>query len=91
MKTRINYLILLATLIFSPLLHAEILPAHIIAVIDGDTVRVQDKNGVKYMVSLTGVDAPEIMQAHGKTAKDQLCKLICGKDVVLSFNKLNTE
>jgi len=91
MRTRIDCLILLATLIFTPILHAEILPAHIIAVIDGDTVRVQDKNGMKYLVSLNGVDAPEMMQAHGKTAKDQLCKLICDKDVVLSFNKLNTE
>jgi len=91
MSKRINYLLLLTTLLFSPLLHAEILPAHVVGVIDGDTVKVKDQNGIKYIVSLTGVDAPEIMQAHGRIAKEQLCKMICGKDVLLSYNKLNTD
>jgi len=91
MYRRISYLALLMALLCSPLLHAEVLPAHIIKVIDGDTVKVQDANGMKYLVSLSGVDAPEIMQAHGKVAKEYLCQLICDKEVVLSFNKLNTE
>jgi len=91
MHKLISYIAMFATLILSPLLHATNLTAHVTDVVDGDTVKVQDINGMKYLVSLSGVDAPEIMQAHGKVAKEYLCQLICDKDVVLSFNKLNTE
>ena len=90
MHKLIHYIALFATLIFSSYIHATILPAHIISVVDGDTVKVQDANGMKYLVSLSGIDAPEITQAHGKVAKEYLCQLICDKDVTLSFNKLNT-
>jgi len=91
MYKRIYHLALFTTLFFSSLVHAAVVPVHIVGVIDGDTVKVQDHNGIKYLVSLSGVDAPEITQAHGKVAKEYLCQLICDKDVVLSFNKLNTK
>lgn len=93
MYTLIRYLMLslFATLLFSTPLHAEVSQARIIAVVDGDTVKVRDLGGLKYLVSLSGVDAPEIAQVQGKAAKDYLCSVICGKDVVINFNKLNTE
>lgn len=91
MDKRIQFMAMFATLIFSSFIHATILPVHIISAVDGDTIKVQDASGMKYLVSLSGVDAPEITQAHGKVAKEYLCQLICDKDVILSFNKLNTK
>jgi len=91
MYKMIGSIVLFTVLIFSPVLQAKTLTAHIIAVIDGDTVKIRDAEGIKYLVSLSGVDAPEMMQAHGKVAKEYLCQLICDQDVVLSYNKLNTE
>ena len=82
---------LFAMLMFTMPVQAEVSQARIIKVVDGDTVKVRDLEGLKYLVSLSGVDAPEVSQAQGKAAKDYLCSVICGKDVVINFNKLNTE
>ena len=82
---------LLAALVFSTPLHAEVAQARIISVIDGDTVKVRDLGGMKYLVSLSGVDAPEIAQVKGRAAKDYLCSVICGKDVTIDSNKLNID
>jgi len=87
----IRIISILSALLFPALLMAQTLPVHIIAIVDGDTVKVKDKNGVKYIVSLSGVDAPEIQQDYGTISKDELCKLICDQEVVLSYNKLNTQ
>lgn len=91
MSIQKNVLILISALVFPALLHAQTLPVQIISIVDGDTIKVQDKNGAKYTVSMSGIDAPEMSQAYGKESKDALCKLICDKDVVLSYNKLNTK
>jgi len=89
MHKQIRFLALFATLVFSPLILATAIPVHIIGVIDGDTIKVRDSGGMKYLVSLSGVDAPEISQSHGKVAKEYLCQLICDKDVTITYNKLN--
>ena len=90
MYTRISSLMMFVALIFPTMSHAEIMQARIISVVDGDTIKILDDNNIKYVVSLSGIDAPEITQANGKASKNYLCKLICDKDVVLSYNKLNT-
>lgn len=41
----------------------------IIKVADGDTVTLIDANGLKHKIRLLGIDAPELQQAHGQTAK----------------------
>jgi len=52
-------------------------------VVDGDTVHVVDKNGNKFKVRLTGIDAPEQNQAYGLASKDQLKNEIINKWVFL--------
>lgn len=72
-------------------LQAEQIDVHVLGVVDGDTVKIRDENGVKYYVTLSGVDAPELPQAHGRAAKDFLCWMVCGRDVTLQFNKMNPQ
>jgi len=52
-------------------------------VVDGDTVHVVDKNGNRFKVRLTGIDAPEQNQAYGLASKDQLKKIIFNRWVFL--------
>jgi micrococcal nuclease len=43
--------------------------ATVVAVVDGDTLVVQDARGNRHTVSLAGIDAPEKMQVFGRKAK----------------------
>ena len=59
---------------------AETFTAHVIAVIDGDTVIVQQA-GKKTTVRLAGIDAPEKLQEFGTASRDALAALVLRKDV----------
>ncbi|WP_126304061.1 thermonuclease family protein [Neisseria animaloris] len=53
----------------------------VIAVSDGDTVRVVDSNGNKHKIRLAYIDAPELQQAHGTASRDALRETLQGKNV----------
>jgi endonuclease YncB( thermonuclease family) len=59
---------------------AETFTAKVIAVLDGDTVMVQ-QGKKKSTVRLAGIDAPEKLQAHGAASRDALAALVLQKDV----------
>jgi len=54
----------------------------VVRVLDGDTIIVQDTR-----VRLTGIDAPESKQAHGKASTRYLSKLINGNVVTIEGDK----
>lgn len=54
----------------------------VVRVVDGDTVVVGD-----HRIRLTGIDAPETIQAHGKEASEYLRGLIRGKTVIVVSSK----
>ena len=59
---------------------AETFVAHVIAVLDGDTVLVShDKK--KTTIRLAGIDAPEKLQEFGPASRDALTALVLRKDV----------
>ncbi|UOP04422.2 thermonuclease family protein [Conchiformibius kuhniae] len=53
----------------------------VIAVTDGDTVRLTDHNGQAQRIRMAFIDAPESAQAHGKASQNALKKMIEGKKV----------
>lgn len=48
----------------------------IVRVVDGDTVIVKLKNDMQLRLRLVGIDAPELSQPHGNSARDALQKLL---------------
>ncbi|MDO1510458.1 MULTISPECIES: thermonuclease family protein [unclassified Neisseria] len=53
----------------------------VVAVSDGDTVRVVDGGGNKHKIRLAYIDAPELQQAHGTASRDALRALVEGRNV----------
>jgi len=60
--------------------------AKVIAITDGDTCKVLDKNSVQYIIRLHGIDSPERKQAFGTQAKKYLSELIFGKEVKVVYS-----
>jgi endonuclease YncB( thermonuclease family) len=56
-----------------------VLKGKVVAVSDGDTLRVLDASGTQHVVRLRGIDAPETRQAFGTKARERLAKLTMGK------------
>lgn len=54
------------------------------AVADGDTLRVTDSDGQKHKIRLAYIDAPEMQQAYGETARDSLRGMADGKTVAVT-------
>lgn len=57
----------------------------VIAVIDGNTVEVVDKDNTTYKIVLAGVDSPELTQEYGMEAKQYLEKMLLQKEVIVRF------
>lgn len=55
--------------------------ATVIAVHDGDTIRVSNQYGQKQRIRLAYIDAPELQQAYGKSSREALAMLILRKNV----------
>ena len=59
----------------------------VIAVIDGDTVKVLNEKKQQYKVRLANIDAPESRQEYGTKSKQNLNNLIYGKTIFLDGNQ----
>lgn len=57
------------------------LTGRVVRVADGDTISVLDANNKQHKIRLYAIDSPEWHQAHGKTAKRALVKLVDGQSV----------
>jgi endonuclease YncB( thermonuclease family) len=82
---RIIALAMVVTL--SPACLANTITGRVIGVSDGDTITVLDKSNQQHIVRLAGIDAPEKSQPHGQRAKENLAKLVYGKQVILDGRK----
>lgn len=52
-----------------------------VRVIDGDTLTVADENQNLHRIRILGMDAPELAQPYGRTAKSALAELILYKEI----------
>lgn len=78
---------LLATLLFISPSVAATLQGRVIAVSDGDTVKVLDQSNTEWKIRLMGIDAPEKRQAFGNSSKSNLSDLVFGKPVTVEYSK----
>ena len=59
----------------------------VVAVTDGDTLRVLDAGQRQHKVRLVGIDAPEKAQPFGGKSRTQLARLVAGKPVRVEFSR----
>ena len=67
--------------------HADVLPGHVVAVSDGDTITVLDANKQRHVIRLMGIDAPEKAQPYGQKAKESMSDLVFNKEVTVIWYK----
>lgn len=61
----------------------------VVGVHDGDTATVLDADKTQYKFRFNGIDAPELKQDFGQKSKQNLSKLIFGKEVTVVFSKID--
>jgi endonuclease YncB( thermonuclease family)/methylphosphotriester-DNA--protein-cysteine methyltransferase len=66
-----------------------VIEGKVINVHDGDTVTLLDQNNRKTNIRLQGIDAPELKQAFGAAAQENLSRLVLGKQVTIYWTKLD--
>ena len=59
----------------------------VVAVTDGDTIKVLDSNNVQHKVRLTGIDAPEKAQPFSNASRKYLASMVPGKNVDVESSK----
>ncbi len=59
------------------------LQGRVIAVTDGDTIKVLDANNVVHRVRLNGIDAPEKSQSFGSASRKYLESIVAGQQVLV--------
>jgi endonuclease YncB( thermonuclease family) len=77
---------ILILLLFCPLAHADI-TGRVVAVIDGDTIKILDADNTEYKVRLGGIDAPERGQPYSSASRKHLASLVAGKEVFVESDK----
>jgi endonuclease YncB( thermonuclease family) len=74
-------------LVLGSVVRAESLFGRVVGVTDGDTVTVLDAAKAPHKVRLAGIDAPEKGQPFGERAKENLSRLVFGRDVRVDWRK----
>jgi endonuclease YncB( thermonuclease family) len=64
----------------------DVIHGHVVAVSDGDTIKVLTAEKQLLRVRVAWIDAPESSQAFGQRAKQAMSTLVFGKDVELRFH-----
>jgi endonuclease YncB( thermonuclease family) len=77
---------ILILLLFCSTAHADI-TGRVVAVVDGDTIKVLDADNTEYKVRLTGIDAPERGQPYNSASRKHLASLVAGKEVFVESYK----
>ncbi len=62
--------------------YAAAFSAHVVSIIDGDTIEVLHSNRAE-RIRLSGIDCPEKGQAYGQKVKQAASALVFGKEVTL--------
>jgi len=81
-----NRCIIFLLLAFSAPVVADI-NGKVVAVTDGDTIKVLDVNRVQHKIRLAGIDAPEREQPFGNASRKYLASLVAGKAVRIETTK----
>jgi endonuclease YncB( thermonuclease family)/methylphosphotriester-DNA--protein-cysteine methyltransferase len=66
-----------------------VIEGKVIRVSDGDTIAVLDKDNKQHKIRFQGIDAPESKQDFGQASKENLSKMIFGKQVTVIWEKVD--
>lgn len=77
----------LALLLSAGVVLADTLAGKVVGVSDGDTITVLDSDKRQHKIRVAGIDAPEKNQAFGQRSKENLSRLVFGKDVDVLWSK----
>jgi endonuclease YncB( thermonuclease family) len=86
MIARNRFLLAAFIMLIMQVTHADF-SGKVVAVTDGDTVKVLDGKRVEHKVRLLGIDAPEKSQPFGNASRKNLASLVAGKDVYVESAK----
>ena len=67
----------------------QTLNGRVVAIADGDTITLLDSENTQHRVRLEGIDAPESHQPFGEQSRLGLSEMIFGKDVSVSYQKVD--
>jgi len=67
--------------------HADTLTGRVVGIADGDTITVLDADRQQHKIRLGGIDAPEKAQPFGQRSKENLSRMVFGKDVRVEGDK----
>ena len=82
-----NIIVLLISLSFPIISHAEKIFGDVIEVTSGDKLTLLDTGHTMHKVRLIGIDAPETTQPYSKQSRDELFKQVYGRKVVVILTK----
>ena len=68
-------------------LAGDVIQGRVVSVSDGDTITVLDADHQQHKIRLSGIDAPEKAQPFGQRSKENLSRLIFGRDVAVEWRK----
>jgi len=77
----------LALLLSAGAVLADTLAGKVVGVSDGDTITVLDSDNRQHKIRVAGIDAPEKNQAYGQRSKENLSRLVFGKEVEVQWSK----
>lgn len=63
----------------APAVAGETLKGRVVGVADGDTLTVEDAQKKRHRIRLANIDAPEMGQVYGKSARSSLIRVCLGK------------
>lgn len=66
---------------------AQTIAGKVVGVSDGDTLTVLDAGRKQHKIRLSGIDAPEKAQPFGQRSKENLSRLVFGKQVNVDLGK----
>jgi len=66
---------------------ADTLTVRVVGVSDGDTITALDAGKTQHRVRLAAIDAPEKGQPFGNRPKENLSRLVYGKEVLTEWDK----
>ena len=81
------FLVPVLALLVSATAMAGVLEGRVVAVTDGDTIKVLDTANFEHVIRLAGIDAPEKRMPFGQRSKQNLSDLVYGKRAVVEGQK----
>jgi len=77
----------LALLLSAGVVLADTLAGKVVGVSDGDTITVLDRDKRQHKIRVAGIDAPEKSQPFGQRSRENLSRLVFGKEVDVQWSK----